>query len=338
MSDLEEFRLLAENDELRKANEQLQVKLAKAKAKTDDLVQATIDGAKQAMLTLGPIKTPKPPAARKGKKAEVALWHLTDWQIAKVTPTYNSDIARERVLRFCEKAAKLTEIQRADHPVNECVICFGGDIGEGLFQYPHQPFEIDSSLFGQYVRGAQLCVEVVLAALATYPKITVISEWGNHGRVGSKRAVVPPADNFDRMTYELARQLLAMSDADVRWDDSDQDIQHVEIGNYRALLIHGDEIGRHGYASRNTIVQGVNRWRSGAHPWEFRDVYVGHYHNHGEDSLANGDGSVFWTGSPESDNRYASDRLAASSKPSQRLHFIDPVEGRVTAQFKVWLS
>jgi hypothetical protein len=54
--------------------------------------------------------------------------------------------------------------------------------------------------------------------------------------------------------------------------------------------------------------------------------------------MANGQGSVYQTGSTESDNRYAGVMLASSATPSQRLHFIDPVKGRVTAAYKVWLD
>ena len=141
------------------------------------------------------------------------------------------------------------------------------------------------------------------------------------------------------MTYELARQILLSSGVkNLTWEDSGEDIQRLEIGNYRALAIHGDEIGRTGYASPTTIVNHVNRWRSGSYPWEFRDVYVGHYHTHYQYSLADGAGAVYGTGSTESDNRYASVGLASSAVPSQRLHFINPAKGRVTAQYQVWLD
>lgn len=362
MSDLSEFHELTEVEELRRANAELQRKLRRAKAKTEDLVEAAYRGAFDSMLSLGPVApVPAPkPDRRRSRKSEVALWHLTDWQGAKTTQTYNSEVMRERIIRFCIKAEKLTEIQRADHPVKGCVILFGGDMGEGLFNFPSQPFQIDATIFGQLHRVSRLEVDLVRRALAIYEWVEVIDEFGNHGRIGSKRAAVPPDDNFDRMIHETARGLLTIPELNkspegwklvprLKWDLREpHDIQHVEIGNYRALLVHGDEIGRHGYASRNTFVQAVNRWRSGAHKgdaWEaglaaheFRDVYVGHYHNHGEDSLANGEGAVYWTGSPESDNRYASDGLAASALPSQRLHFIDPEAGRVTCQYKVHLQ
>jgi hypothetical protein len=325
--------------ELRNALFRLQKQLLKAKTRNEDLVEATHQAAYDAMLAMGPLKPVAEPKVAKGGKTkpEVALWHMTDWQGAKKTTTYNSEVMRKRVMEFAEKAVRITEIQRADHPVKECYILFGGDMVEGLFNFPTQAFEIDATLFEQYVNVSRLCVDVVRFALSHYEKVTVVPEWGNHGRIGSKRDNVPRSDNFDRMCYELARQLLA-GEKRLTWQECADDIQRVHIGEYRALLIHGDEVGRNGFASPSTIVQHINRWRSGSYPWEFRDVYIGHYHTHAEWALANGLGSVYQTGSTESDNRYAGVMLAATATPSQRLHFIDPVKGRVTAGYKVWLD
>jgi hypothetical protein len=324
--------------ELRNVIMRLQKQLLKAKTKTDDLVEATHQAAYDAMLTLGsipPVAKPDPDTRR--GKAEVALWHMTDWQGAKRTTSYDSKVMKRRVMQFAERAVRITDIQRADHPVKDCTIMFGGDMVEGLFNFPGQAFEIDATIFEQYVTVSRLCVDVVRYALAHYEKVTVVAEWGNHGRIGSKRDNVPRSDNFDRMCYELARQLL-QGEKRLTWEDSPDDWQKVSIGNYRAVLIHGDEIGRNGFASPGAIVQHMNRWRSGALPWDFRDVYVGHYHTHAEWPMANGQGAVYQTGSTESDNRYAGVMLAASATPSQRLHFVDPVKGRVTAGYKVWLD
>ena len=326
-------------DDLQETLQRVQRELIKAKNRTERLVEVTIHAAHDAVM-LNPLDKVIPPAKDKRKKSpEVALWHLTDWQGAKLTPSYNSQVMRERVHRFVDKAERITEIQRADHPVKDCMILLGGDMIEGLWNFPTQPYEIDATLFQQFVNVSNLLVEVVRRALSVYEHVTVVGEWGNHGRLGSKRDAVPRSDNADRMTYELARQILHSSgETRVTWEDSGEDIQRVEVGNYRALLIHGDEIGRTGFASMNTIVNHVNRWRSGSYPWWFRDCYVGHYHTHSQSSLADGAGAVFNTGSTESDNRYASVGLASSAIPSQRLHFIDAEAGRVTAQYQVWLD
>jgi hypothetical protein len=324
--------------ELRQALLRIQKQLKKAKERTEELVETTQQAAYDAMLTYGPIKIVAAPETDKRKtKAEVALWHMTDWQGAKRTTSYNSEIMRKRVLEFAEKAVRITDIQRADHPVKDCTIMFGGDMVEGLFNFPTQAFEVDATLFEQYVNVSRLCVDVVRFALENYEKVTVVAEWGNHGRIGSKRDNVPRSDNFDRMCYELARQLL-QGEKRLTWQECPEDIQRVQIGNYKALLIHGDEVGRNGFASPGAIVQHANKWRSGSYPWDFRDVYIGHYHTHAEWAMANGQGSVYQTGSTESDNRYAGVMLAASATPSQRLHFVDPERGRVTAAYKIWLD
>ena len=324
--------------ELRQVVLRLQKQLKKAKERTEELVETTHQASYDAMLTYGSIK-PIPPLEpdKRKTKSEVALWHMTDWQGAKRTTSYNSEVMRKRVLEFATKAVRITDIQRADHPVREVFICFGGDMVEGLFNFPSQAFEIDSTLFEQYVNVSRLCVDVVQFALANYEKVTVVAEWGNHGRIGSKRDNVPRSDNFDRMCYELARQLL-QGEKRLVWQECPEDIQRIEIGSYRALLIHGDEVGRNGFASPGAIVQHANKWRSGSYPWEFRDVYIGHYHTHCEWAMANGQGSVYQTGSTESDNRYAGVMLASSATPSQSLYFIDPVKGRVTAAYQVWLD
>ena len=324
--------------ELRRALQRVQKQLQQQKQKTDELVEATIRASYDAMLSMGGIKNiDAVPVDKRKAKPEVALWHLTDWQGAKKTASYNSDVMAKRVMSFCDRAVRITDIQRADHPVKDLTIMFGGDMVEGLFNFPSQAFEIDATLFEQYVNVSRLLVEVVRYALSNYEKVTVVPEWGNHGRIGSKRDNVPRSDNFDRMCYELARQLLS-KEKRLTWQECPEDIQRVQIGNYKALLIHGDEVGRNGFASPGAIVQHANRWRSGAYDWDFRDVYIGHYHTHAEWAMANGQGSVYQTGSTESDNRYAGVMLAASATPSQRLHFIDPIKGRVTAAYKVWLD
>jgi len=310
--------------------------LARARAKTDDLVEAVYKAARDALVADPPKPVAKPKSDSRKKGAEVALWHLTDWQGAKLTPSYNRDVMWQRVHTFVDKAEKITEIQRTDHPVRSVTILFGGDMVEGLFNFPTQPFEVDATIFEQWVSVSRLLGEVVQRALGFHDSVQVVAEWGNHGRIGSKRDAVPRSDNIDRMCYETARQLLG-SDPRLMWQDCPEDIQQVEIGNYRALLMHGDETGRNGFVSPTTFRNYLNSLKAGGYPWPFRDAYTGHYHKHTEDTLSDG-GSWYQTGSTESGNRYAQNSIGVQGVPSQRLHFINPDLGYVTAQYKVWLD
>ncbi len=336
MTDLSQFDKAAENEALRQANARLSRQVLEHKNRGAEIVKAVYQAAYDASIVVGQSKSMPPAKDKRTKGAEVALWHMTDWQGAKVTTSYNSEVMKERVKRFVKKAIQITEIQRADHPVKDAVLMFGGDMVEGLFNFPTQPFEIDATLFKQFVTVAKLIEEVVAEALENYEHVTVVAEWGNHGRLGSKRDAIPKADNLDRMTYELARQRLEDEDR-LTWEDCPEDIQRVEIGNYRALLMHGDEVGRAGFASPSAWQAAGNRWKS-AYGWAFNDIFLGHYHKVAQENLADGSGAIYWTGSTESDNRYARDSMAASGVPSQRLHFVDPEKGRTTAQYIVYVD
>ena len=323
--------------ELRRALNNAQKQLASAKIRNDQLVIATHRGAYEAMIALGKVPPiPMPKIDKRKVKAEVALVHSTDWQGSKVTTSYNSEIMCTRVLQFADKVVHLTELQRQHHPVREVVVMFGGDMIEGLFNYPAQLWQIDASLFGQFTIVSRLLEDFVRVMLANFEKVTVIAEWGNHGRIGGKRAEVPKNDNVDRMCYEFARKMLS-NEKRLTWEDCPEDIQEVEIGNYRALLMHGDELGRSGFASPAAWKAGANRWKAGAHDYDFHDIYLGHYHRHAQESIQK-TYNIYWTGSTESDNRYARDSMAESGSPSQRLHFVDGEKGRVTAQYQVWLD
>ncbi len=302
------------------------------------MVEATYRAAFDAVLSLPPIKPVLAPKKDMRKaKAEVALVHATDWQGSKVTTSYNSNIMRERVMEFAHKSVRITEIQRSDHPVKDCTIMFGGDMVEGLFNYPAQLWEIDASLFTQFTTVSFLMVDFVRVFMANFENVTVVAEWGNHGRIGSKRDHVPKSDNIDRMCYEFARQMLK-DEKRLTWEDCPEDIQQVEIGNYRALLMHGDEVGRAGFASPSAWQAAGNRWKAGAYKWMFQDIFLGHYHRFAQEPMSDQTGNIYWTGSTESDNRYARDSMAVSGVPSQRLHFVDPVRGRTTAQYQVFLD
>lgn len=332
---LEKAQLMDEIDTLRKSNIQLQTKLLKAKAKVDDLVIATYEAAYNAVFDLGGIgETPKPPKdSRKSRELE-CLWHLTDWQGGKRTQSYNSEVMVSRVNEFVDKAGKLVADARKARPVKNLTIVFGGDMLENAFaNFPSQAHEIDATIFQQYVQVSDLIVKTVQKALAMFEKVTVVAEWGNHGRISHS---LPRADNLDRMIYELSRQLLA-DEKRLTWEPSPNDWQPIVIGQFRGVALHGDEFGRNGYSSAAGLVNSIMKWQSGSLDFDFNFAYVGHYHTSATWTLPAG-GLVFQTGSTESDNRYAQIQLASKVKPSQRMQLIDPRKGTVISDHIVWLG
>jgi hypothetical protein len=332
-------KLEAQVYELQEALVRARRDVAKARDRSGLVVEAVYRSAKDHLIAHSlPAVTP-PTSDVRMRGEHVALWNLGDWQGTKVTPSYNTQVMKDRVRLYVHKAKYFTEEQRHSRPVRRCHIAFGGDMIEGLWNYPTQAWEVEEEPIAQVVIVAALMAEVVREALSVYETVDVTAEWGNHGRIGSKRDAVPAATNLDRMAYILARQhvIADVESGRLTWEDSIEDVQRLTIGNYRALVIHGDEIGRNGYASPSTIVQHVNRWRT-SFPWAFQDVYCHHYHTPMELTLADGRGRVYFNGATESDNRYALVGLAASGVPSQRLHFIDPDRGCVVQRIDVILE
>ena len=320
--------------ELEQTCQRLQRQLASAKAKTDELVDAVERAARDAMLIVGPAKPVKAPKRNKRKHAHSAILHLTDWQLGKETESYDSDVCRERVERAITKTLRLTEIQRAAYPVDEIVVFLGGDMIEGIGVFPGQAFEVDSTAFDQVFTAAHLIETTLLTLLEHFDRVRVFEAAGNHGRIGRK-GENPRRDNWDRVVYRITRERFASQER-LEWVEPTGWYEIAEIGAYRALLIHGDQIKSFG---GNVPAFGISRkaiaWSSSLEP--FDDMYMGHFHQVMQLTMANG-GRVFVTPSTESGSEYAREFVGARGRPGQRLHFIDPEAGRVTAEYVIWLD
>lgn len=333
---MDEFDQQREIDELRQALQRQQRATARAKLKTDALVEAVYQAARDAAQAVGRAPAVTAPAKdRRRKDAEVALIHATDWQLGKQTAGYDIETCAERVMSFAERVCTLTDLQRSHHPVRHATVMFGGDMVEGVSIFPGQAYEVEAHLFEQLFTCAGLLEQFVRRLLVSFDTVDVVCEYGNHGRLGRK-GDMPSGDNIDRMAYRIAGDRFDLEDR-VSWRTTGDWYQIVEVGAYRALLVHGDEIKSFG---GNTpafgILRKANAWATGVVE-QFHDVYMGHFHTPMSLTMANG-GQVYVTGSPESENVYAAEFVAAKGKPSQRLHFIDPDVGRVTASYVVWLD
>lgn len=333
---LEEFEQEDEREQLRRVAENLASQLRKAKSAKEELVSAVYRAANEAALITESPKVIKPRVDRRRKGEEVALIHCTDYQLGKKTESYDSDTCIERIDLFMQKVLSITEVQRADHPVKRAVLAFGGDMVEGVCIFPGQAHEVDSTLYTQLFRVVALMVSQVITLAANFEKVDVFPEYGNHGRLG-KKGDYPAKDNMDLIAYRIAAEQTTYL-PNVDWHLSENWYNMIEIGNYAALLIHGDEIKSFG---GNTpafgILRKVTAWSSGVVPGSWSDCYIGHFHQVMSLGLPRG-GRVFMTPSTESGNEYAREFVAARGRPGQRLHFINPDKGEVTAEYVVWLD
>lgn len=333
---LQEFAVNADQlIELQQTCRRLSQQLAKEKARTAQLVDAVYEAAHDAALTQGRPKINAPKRDRRTATAQIALLHTTDWQVGKRAADYGVEIAEARLRTLASKVLHIVDVQRSANPVKECVVLLGGDMVEGIGIFPGQAYELDALLYEQLFAVANMIEELITTLLESFESVSVWDIHGNHGRLG-RRGENPRNDNIDRIAYRIAADRLSHHQR-LTWHHADTWHQIVEIGNYRALLIHGDQIKSFGgNLPAYGILRKVNAWAAGVLP-AFKDTYVGHFHTH--QSLSGADGrQVFMTGSPESSNEFAREFVAATGTPSQRLHFIDPAKGRVTSEWRLDLG
>lgn len=324
-----------ELDGLRSVSRRLARQLAASKAKTADLIEAVYQGARDANTLLGPVApVVAPPKDKRKAGVEVALAHGTDWQYGKITSVFNRQVLRERIQQYADKILRVTEIQRADHPVKRCVLFLGGDMLEGVTVFPNQAWGVDASLNDQIFEVARLEEELARTLATTFDQVDVYVVPGNHGRLG-KPGDFPAQDNADAIAYRIAAE--RNTDPRIAWHLPELWYQIVPIGNYRALLVHGDQIrGFGGNLPSYGIVKRVSAWASGVLE-PFDAAYMGHFHTF--QTFAMFDGRPIYIGNtPESGNEYAREFIAATGHPSQRLQFVDPHRGRVTADYQVFLD
>jgi hypothetical protein len=322
---------------LRSVTHTLQRQLRDAKAKTGDYLDALREAVLEAYVIEGPYR-PVPAPVAKGGKEEVALLHVTDWQVGKMTYSFNTEVAKRRVLQLAQTAERLTEIERMGHPVNRLVLVISGDMIENVCIFPGQVWEVDSSLFEQMFAVQGMLRGLIAHMLRVFPIVEVVTEPGNHGRLGKKNdGIFHPRDNGDNIVYENVHQYFS-EEPRLLWHSKDDWYNHFTVGNYSALVIHGDEINNfQGQTPLFAIKKKCDSWSTGVVA-PFKDVYIGHFHQPFSLPLANGSGRIFGTPSIESDNQFAARVVAATGRPAQRFHMIDPRHGRVTAERLIWLD
>jgi hypothetical protein len=319
-------------------------KVDELKNRRKELVEAVYEAASDAIsaLELPPVPAPKPYSGGKGSP-EVAVAVLSDWQLAKTTSTYDSEICEARIEMYAEKVIKLANIQRADHPVDELRVWVLGDIIESELIFPGQQHLIDSSLYRQVtVDGPRIFCTFIRRMLANFKKVHITAVIGNHGAIsGNLRREHNPETNGDRMLYRICQQILA-GEKRLTWNIPDgagsRNWYAIDrVGSYGCLLIHGDQIrgGGHGGFPFYGLAKKVWGWKCGAIEEPFNDVFLGHYHQPTRVTLNSVTARV--SGSTESHSDYAAEELAAVGRPSQWLLFAKEDFG-ITAEYCVWLD
>ena len=317
--------------------------LQKAKASQADIIEAVYQavGDNLKALTFGAAH--KPPADKRKGADETAVITFSDLQLGQVTPSYNSEIAEQRVQQYADKIIRLTELQRASHPIRRAKLYLLGDLIEGELIVPSHPHQVDSSLYAQVaLNGPRILVDFIRRMLETFEAIDVVSVPGNHGEVGgASRKSYNPETNFDRMLSVVTKQLFdASGEKRLTWNIpagyGQSSFYAVDyVGDIGFMLWHGHQARRTSSSSHLPFYKLVMGWRSGAIPEPFAVSICGHHHT--PTFLSMNSVTHYINGTFASDSEYAVERLASNSRAAQWLLFARPGRG-VTASYLVTLD
>lgn len=329
---------------LRGANERLTAELRRARLSKQEMVEAVYRAARDAASGLV-IPSVRAPVPRRGKgDEEKAIALLGDTQLGKRTPTYDSATAERRVMEYADKIISLTDIQRMDHPIKECRVYMLGDMIEGELIFPHQPWQVDSSLFKQVtIDGPRILIKFLRRLLTAFDLVHAVCVIGNHGRLGPKRSPYNPETNMDRMLYQITKDRME-NEKRLTWHIPYEKNERAwyavdrpfEKGPHGFLLFHGDQIPGSASHSVATIAKRVYGWAAGSVPEPFDHVVYGHWHN--ARRFRFNKFRVWCNGSTESSNTFAQEVLGeGAGPPTQLLLFTHPTHG-VSAEYEVELA
>jgi len=327
---------------LREENARLRRKIAVSSG-TGDLIVEAVERAydKPVKFTLG--FEPKRKAKGKPREAEAAVCHVSDTQFGKITSTYDTAIAGERIAEYARKVRTIIDRKRSYCDVTEAHIYLGGDMIEGETIFAGQAHLIDEGVLEQAVRSAPLAIASMIVSIATEVERTkVVCVSGNHGRSAPKGVGAHPVTNWDRVCYEVTRLLVLGPDKSkpngegrITFDIADDFYAVDDVLGHPNLVLHGHQI-RGGFGGFPWY--GVGKKAAGwidAIPQPWTRLYFGHFH-----TLTSGrinDREWYCNGTTESDNAYAREELAAAGIPMQRLQFFSAEHG-VVSDHQVYLT
>ena len=290
-------------------------KLAKQETTESLINQAVTEALKS--VKVQPVQPPK--KRKRNKKQSPEAWLcLSDWQVGKKTDTYSTEVAGKRVRQLPNQAAAL--IRKENPKVLHIVL--QGDMVEGEAIFAGQPFEIDEDLWTQAVKTVPKMITHVITKLSPLvPKIKVACVHGNHGRSGFKGGGHSRKTNWDLVAYNTASLMCQIAGVtNAHWDISEEWFVVQKIAGHGMMCVHGDQIGGGCPFNVAAIYKKAMGWTHNIPDWKF--LSVGHHHTHASGEL-NKDIYFFLSGSPESGNEFAREKLAQGGLALQRMCFFN---------------
>lgn len=276
------------------------------------------------------IIVPSAPPKSNKKHYEIPVYHLSDIQYGKLTSSYNPEVASKRLLRSVDVVGNIIDAQRSHAKIERLHLYLGGDIVEGHDIFPGQGQQIQFGSYKQAKYVSETLAQMILGFLRFVRTVKVVCVPGNHGRIGKD----DPDSNWDTQVYDLVR-LHLRSVPRVEFPEPGPWYQIDKVLGWGNLLVHGHQIQGSG---AGFPLNGVSRKAMGwidsiSESWDY--LFFGHFHT--LSSCVLNHRVILSNGSPESDNTYAQETMAATGSPVQRLCFFDKKYGMV-ADYPIYME
>lgn len=284
------------------------------------------------------IRLPAMPRKSTRKAREQAVLHVADLHIGKVTSTYNTFVAEERLRLLVEKVISITNTRQNGAACDDLRLYLGGDMIEGEQIFATQAHMIDASLFEQAIKSAPVMLtKMILRLLECFRTVTICTVPGNHGRNGPKGGSANPKTNWDNVVYEVVKLMLLGTDEhpnqlirdriEFNISDTFYIVDHID-GGWGNLMVHGHQItgGFGGFPWYGTAKKAWGWIDAIPEHWDY--LWFGHFHTYASASLNMR--TFLANGTSESDNDYAQASMAACGVPCQRLAFFNEDGGLIS--------
>lgn len=254
---------------------------------------------------------------------QLSDWHFEeriDPQTINYLNEYNLEIATQRWNKCIQNSLKLVYKERQSTDIKQLIVWLGGDFITG---YIHE--ELEESNYLSPTQATRFAKEKIITALNFYlqygkfEKITVVCNYGNHGRTNKKPRIGTSFKNsYEWMMY---KDLEDMFQGKLDFIVPNGLFAYVNVDNYCLRFWHGDTIKYGGGIGGLTVplIKAISRY-DGQMKADYN--FMGHFHQlfqATKNCIVNGSGIGF--------NAYAQAIGASPEEPMQGFSILDKKRG-----------